>query len=399
MPRGIAKALGLVRYLWLVFGIALVIIAALEGGYRLQASLRRSVGARLRPETLSDYPYTTSLFPYADSGWYRGWGARRDAALREAWRYHPYRGWTIGPFSIPGMTVGTDGLRILPGGRIGTGRDTVYVLGGSAVWGYESRDSATIGAFIARGLQARGTEEVTLISLAQAGYNLTQEIATLTEMLRAGQRPVLVVFIDGVNEVGHFVEGEPLWGTYGQRLVERRIALGKRTALEELLGMGRHVEFVQRIEAAVRPSAPSAPPDPVAACDTVGRFYLTNIRQVEALATAFDFTPLFIWQPPRAMTGKPLTDYEEFRQAWEARGSAHIAPILARCSSVVDSLMAGRPDTRYLPFHSLFDRDTTTVFLDGFGHLTERANAVVGDTLARLVESMLSRSRHGAPAG
>lgn len=387
------RAFGLARDAWLILGIAIILLLVLEGAYRIQGSLRRSVRTYFHPETQVDYPRAAPFYPYADSTWFEGWVDQRDAALRDAWVYHPYRGWAMRGFAVPGITVGPDGLRAIPGGTIGSGRDTVYLLGGSAIWGFESRDSGTVGAFAAGGLRDRGIDNVTLVSLAQVGYNLTQEIAALTERLRAGQRPAVVVFVDGVNEVGHFVEGDPLWGVYGQRLIERRIALGKRTAMEEVLGFGHHSELVSRIGAALNAGPPRGDPAPVATCDTVGQRYAASVRMVEALGSEFGFAPVFVWQPTLATTGKPLSYYEGYRLRWEAQEAWHIAPLLERCSAVVDSLMGLRPRSRYHGLGALYDRDTVTVFLDGYGHLTLWGSALLGDSIAGLVDPVLVAAR------
>jgi hypothetical protein len=43
-------------------------------------------------------------------------------------------------------------------------------------------------------------------------------------------------------------------------------------------------------------------------------------------------------------------------------------------------------------FSTLFDNDSTTVFLDGFGHVTEQAYGVIGDSIAGLISGYLNTS-------
>ena len=52
--------------------------------------------------------------------------------------------------------------------------------------------------------------------------------------------------------------------------------------------------------------------------------------------------------------------------------------------------MAIHPDVPYVSFSALFDRDTSTVFLDGFGHVTEQAYGVIGDSIAGLISGHLT---------
>lgn len=294
MNRRFRKALPVVRDAWLMVGLALVLLFLLEGGYRLQAAVRQKVGLRLIQQPTAPIPDQTSRHPYADSAWFVGWDARRDNALRLSWLHHPYRGWTSAPFAIPGITVDSTGLRIVPGGRLGSGRDTVFFLGGSAAWGLTARDSFTIAAAIARGLRRRDIDHAEVVSLAQVGYNMVQGVAALQEQLRFGRRPAVVVFFDGVNEIGPYVEREPLWGTYGQRLVSERIALGKRTLLQEAMGLGRHLAIVKRIRKSLSPFSGSRRNIPESVCDTVASWYLAGTRTVRSLADEFGFAVIFV---------------------------------------------------------------------------------------------------------
>ncbi len=396
MHQRIKKVLSVVRDAWLIVGLALGLLLVLEGGYRLQAAARHRIGLRLLQEPAPPVPDETSRYPYADSAWFAGWAARRDDALRRAWRHHPYRGWTVDPFAIPGITVDSAGLRIVPGGRIGSGRDTVFFLGGSAAWGFTARDSSTIATHLDRGLRRRDVDDAEVVSLAQAGYNFMQGLATLQEQLRFGRRPAVVVFFDGVNEVGPYIEWEPLWGTYGQRLVSERIVLGRRTPMEEVMGLGRHLALVKRIRLALDPPPGPRGGIPESVCDTVVQWYLTGTQMVRSLADEFGFAVIFVWQPTLSATKKRLTDYEAYRMAWEEGIGLELNSLLARCATTADSVMALHGDIHYVQLGGLFDSYTTTVFLDGFGHVTEQANAIIGDTVAGLVAALLGRGENEA---
>ena len=52
--------------------------------------------------------------------------------------------------------------------------------------------------------------------------------------------------------------------------------------------------------------------------------------------------------------------------------------------------MAARRGKIYFPLDSLFfDQDTTSVFLDQYGHLTEQANAIVANRIVDLLVPLL----------
>ncbi len=126
-------------------------------------------------------------------------------------------------------------------------------------------------------------------------------------------------------------------------------------------------------------------------CDTVVQWYLAGTRMARSLADEFGFAVIFVWQPTLSATKKRLTDYEAYRMAWEENVGLELDSLLARCTTTVDSVMALHTDVHYVQLSGLFDSDTTSVFLDGFGHVTERANAIIGDTVAGLVTARLGR--------
>ena len=63
-----------------------------------------------------------------------------------------------------------------------------------------------------------------------------------------------------------------------------------------------------------------------------------------------------------------------------------------RCGELIDSTMAPRKGKVFFPLDALFDTDTTTVFLDNYGHVTERANGVIADRIVDLLVPVLQRS-------
>lgn len=261
------------------------------------------------------------------------------------------------------------------------------------------RDSATVSRFLAQQLRNRGLEDFTVVQLAQAGYNITQEIATVGEWLRRGSRPRAIVFFHGLNEVAPYEEGEPLWAPYGYRQVAERIELGKRDFAAEALGLARHLAFVQRLRGAVSQPEPAdrLPDDEV--CRSVTDWYRYHSGQIVSLGQRYRFVPLLVWQPTLARTGKKLARYEQFRLEWEQRHHPKLNPLLRDCSLMVDSAMAASSEAQYYhPLHGMFDGDTGEVFMDGHGHMTERAHLAVGDTLAALVMSRWASAGATIPA-
>ncbi len=272
------------------------------------------------------------------------------------------------------------------------------MLGGSTMWGYTARDGYTILSLLAAELHARGIRDVEVVNLAQSGFNVTQDVITLLLELRRGEVPTVVVFLDGHNDIaaaGWFREaGHGLWDAQ----LAARLEEGHR--LKDDLGrLGDHLLVVGRVQRIfVRRLGPHEPtPLPLErVCRDIGLQYRNLIRTVQTLGEAGGFEAVFLWQPMLATTRKPLTPFEETVKdepykrppGWPAyRG------MLRRCSGVVESMMTEQRGRMFFPLDTLFDHDTSTVFLDDYEHLTEAADARVAATLADILAPKLAAAK------
>ena len=103
------------------------------------------------------------------------------------------------------------------------------------------------------------------------------------------------------------------------------------------------------------------------------------------LGRQWNFPVVHLWQPSWATTGKRLTP-------WEAsiKGEGQFASLMRRCTGLVDSLMQDRSGKTYVSLTSIFDRDTASVFLDEYGHITEAGNGEIADRITSLVLPLLA---------
>lgn len=385
------KGLG---FAWLFLGLTLGGVALLEGLYIGQLALRTWIfgSDEVREAQAEGHPY-------AGQAWYRDFLNAR-AALKE--KYDPWRSYWAYGMSTEYLTVHSDGHRItvnppLPGNvspldlkPLGYLRREVLFLGGSAMWGYTARDSATIPALV-QGEFASTGQTASLRNLAQPGYTIGHELAALTYELNRGVRPDVVVFYDGINDIRTaMLSGEP-----GHAFYEAKF--GRLFEVESPRGFfGAMLAPLERSALAARLLMALGAPNPWAAkprndhvCPALGRYYADTARTVKGLAEAWDFAVLWVQQPHHASSKKTQTPFEatfmtpddEMRWATE-------------CSQSIDRSMAsaGVPYTNHA---TLFDASTETVFLDRFGHVTEAANGVIAkDLAARLRELGARPPRH-----
>lgn len=193
--RSALKALaGQLRDLWLAFGVALVAFLLLEGAYVGQRAVRASISGT-DEERLAERPG----HPYKGQAWFRQLVRERDGQKQQfdAWR-------TYWGSAVNGTYVNVDSAgrrRTVAPAAGSASRSRVFMLGGSAMWGYTNRDSVTIPSLVAQSLHAQGLSGVEVVNLAQPGYTMGQELATLQLELTKGEVPSLAVFMNGINDI------------------------------------------------------------------------------------------------------------------------------------------------------------------------------------------------------
>jgi hypothetical protein len=255
----------------------------------------------------------------------------------------------------------------------------VFMLGGSSMWGYTSRDSFTIPSLLSQRLAARGVGNVEVVNLAQAGFNSTQEATTFLVELAKGNAPRVAVFMDGYNDVATGIQRSAPGHTFAEEIAQRRVDLGRRGFWGELAGLGRHSSLIRRVTGGGS-GLPRRERDSIPPCDAIATYYQRVHRTIEALGTAHGVHTITLLQPHHAISKKPLTPWEQ---------SLGKAQSVGRCLAAVDSIMTGQLGSRYFRAYTLFDADTQTVFVDRDSHITEAANARVADYIAELITPLL----------
>lgn len=399
MPKAqLVKVVRVVRDAWLVIGVALLLLLGIEAAYRLQGLGRGMLSAS----------GGEAAGPYAGQRWYPEYRKEFDLAVDRgmAWRPYVYAGER--PFRGRYLNIDSAGHRrtVEEYSARPPLRD-VFVYGGSTLWGTGQRDSMTIPSRLAADLAARGVADVRVTNMGMSGRVLTHEVIDLMLELRAGARPAVVVFYDGINDVGAAVQngragipenevnrardfdnGRLLYSWRTDLLTEVHVALRLGA-----LAAGR-LQFVKALRSLVRPAADgrTVPDDSISA--DVEQTYLRTVEWVEGLARQFGFTAIYFWQPTLHSTMKPLTPYERglaasYRHTSFGRQlvAVHRA-VPARLRPAAEALVPGR----FVDLSALFTRDTETVYIDDIGHTTETASATIASAMAPSLARVLQRA-------
>ena len=382
--RIISRTFLVLRDAWLVVGVTLALVLLLEMAYRAQAYLRRREPAQ-RASLLPGPPSPFDTMP-----WARDYLA--DAPKEESLVWSPYVYFRNPTFTGTAISVDSLGHRLTPSAGAENARAVrVFFFGGSTTFGWFHRDAHTIPAEITRQLQAAlgAGARVEPTNFGVPGYTFTQEVIALILQLQSGARPDAVVFYDGINDVHATTQN----GRAGipQNEVNRvaDFARGRQLIADNEPGLRNDLRFAARamggalqrsqLVQRVQRSAESAAPELVSADSAVAslvRVYAENVRVVEALAAAYGFKGVYVWQPALLSSAKPLST----REKWLTSTVETDPPIRLMRDihrAVPPRLVSAvRPivGARFIDATPLFASDSTDVYADLFGHHFERVN-------------------------
>ena len=145
---------------------------------------------------------------YAGADWVERYFSEFDALRYD---YVPFIGPRVRP--VAGRYINSsNGIRRSYEPAVPSGQEAIEVwfFGGSTTWGEGQRDLHTVPSEVARLAEADGFF-LRMVNNGERGYTSYQEFLLLQQRLVEGDRPDLVVFYDGHNELGtrQQVDGEP----------------------------------------------------------------------------------------------------------------------------------------------------------------------------------------------
>lgn len=385
--------------LWHVVGILVLIVLLVEFG--VEGWRRFSRRIRYRRPTRPDRAAAADA--YAGADWSPGYFDEFRRSVRVDWK--PYVEWWHRPFSGAYMTLDERGLRRTPG-EDAADPEALRILcfGGSTMMGMGARDEQTIPAVLARRLAELG-HCVSVTNFGQLGHNSTQELITLLQLLKSGQRFDIAVFYDGINEMACAEQTGRADGLFNE---------ARRRAEFNLLHPNRRRDLIVAALMAAAPRTlrrlrrftglPLRGPSPAADADLsrvdipalsrgVVATYASNLRLMRLLESEYGFRPIFFWQP--VITTKRHKSPDE--QRWEndytgdpdTRRQLYQAIITERrrCPELTDA-----PDA--IDLSAVFDDWAEPVYIDLY-HLSESGNAAIAEAMLPAVEAAL-RARHRA---
>lgn len=201
----------------------------------------------------------------------------------------------------------------------------IFMFGGSALFGYGSRDERTIPSVFSQLINQNPSGRYYVYNYGQFGYTIQQEIVKLLLLLREGKRPDYVIFYDGVNEVTQAYHTRKAGSTKEEEQIRQKVAYRYPSPLEHFLigieeGFYKYSaigsllqEITRRIDNAVTSDFPK---DETAArefAEQIAENYLKSYSLLDCLSVGFGFQYLCIWQPVIFTEGPLIEKDSDFR--------------------------------------------------------------------------------------
>ncbi len=383
-----AHGIGLV---WAQIGLLILFLVILNAAAGLIVKNVNRFHKRLHPAPEDAYRYSP-------------WSAAYIRALKHtSTRWYPYVYWKSSPMSSPYLNVDQHGDRATwnrsPHAGSGGGHPlSVFMFGGSTMWGYGVRDDYTLASLLSKRLAEKTDYNVEVLNYGQIGYVSTQEVLLLYQLLAQGMRPDVVVFHDGINDTfAAYQEGiAGLTQNESFRVREFNLVGGDRsrrrnlylTAVRTLFfhtdaaKLGRLIggkdsegDVRDKVEArevlsylAPRPNHQGAD----ALEQQVVSRYLFNKQIVQMLGKQFGFQCLFYWQPAVFFKDK-LTAHERAFLGDPERQKFFLA--------TYGRMAAAAPESGVRDLSAIFKNKPEMYFTDTW-HPTESGNELLADSMA-----------------
>jgi lysophospholipase L1-like esterase len=306
-------------------------------------------------------------------------------------RYVPFRVWGVAEWH--GKYVNTDET------EMGTWRRTinppseacekrtktsVWMFGGSTLYGTGVPDWATLPSYLSHELNNGMRSCVSVTNFGVEGYVTNQELILLSEQLKTGRHPDLVIFYDGVNDAyaGAISPGIPsahmtfepikarVEGSIAGRLDFLRDAYSlrlARTAVGSLRRAGSAASSVAGSSAKV-----------VAVLDN----YEANLRLARALGEAYNFKVYCFWQPAVVFGRKPLVPFEQKLGNFDGTRTFRV---LAAVYQEAESRASSTGSFVFLG--SIFDSVKEPLYIDRWMHVGPLGNELAAQAIAKRIEN------------
>ena len=135
------------------------------------------------------------------------WAAKHFTEFSDQnYQYRSFLGWRRYPYSGETINIDDRGVRRTVDQTPNDAKKTIFFFGGSTTWGTGVSDEFTIPSQF-----ASMTDDYRAVNYGEAAWNAHQSLEMLIKLLQEGERPDIVVFYDGVNDVKYKCRTKHSW--------------------------------------------------------------------------------------------------------------------------------------------------------------------------------------------
>lgn len=369
---------------------SIVAIALLEFG----AFLVLSAYHWIRPDGRDNFADSSPA--YSEYSWApEYWKEEKARWKSQHGRYEPFVIWGAAPWHSKYINTDTTPqgtwrrtINAKNGGCEKRNSVEVWMFGGSTLYGTGVPDQATLPSFLSRELNSAGPECFVVSNFGVEGYVTNQEIILLMEQLKAGRRPSIVIFYDGVND--------SFAGAISPGIPNAHLSLANIKARVEGSVVGR-IDFLRNSNTLqlvmtglnwlrrVRPAETKIEEIGPKASATLDN-YEANVHTAEILGEAYGFRVFCFWQPALVYGHKPLDPFEmKIASNDTTKSSFHI---LAEVYQKAEAQSAS--SGRFVFLGDIFDTVKEPLYIDKWMHLDPSGNELVARSIAKYLEHGLS---------
>jgi hypothetical protein len=371
---------GAFTYVGYVVVSLLVSTLALELGSRVVLRVYRHFHRVTVADIAPDNP------AYSGYSWARECMDEQKVRLKTRQAYFPFRIWGVTEFhgectNNDVAALGAVRRTINPSSSACANqpKTSVWMLGGSTVYGTLIPDWGTLPSYLSRELNtASNCVEVT--NLGVEAYATNQELMLLIEALKSGHIPDLVIFYDGFNDadVGTSLPGPN--SHMGYQTIKGRIEGSAAAGLEFLRRSGTWQLAFEMSKPLGRkgPMRVAAKDVRVRAAATLDN-YEENLAIARMLGKAYGFKICAFWQPTIIYGHKLLVTHEQ--QLLDLSFSANY-PFQSLSPVYEEAKRRAREHGSFIFLGGIFDGTQEPLYLD-WVHLNPRGNELAAREVAR----------------
>jgi hypothetical protein len=307
------------------------------------------------------------------------------------YEYKSYVIWRAVPDEGPTITVEADGLRRTMYSRCDDNDYTIWMLGGSGLWGTFNRDSETIASLLAKKYE-ESSRQVCVRNYGQEGWASTQEvIELLLELKRAKRKPDVVIFYDGSVDSYLPYESNEVDAHVGFPRFKKNFESWRQDWGFGYLRQTNTYLALQRISRALMLNMDSGPPSSLSAEEVASKAeraldnYLQNMKVVDILAMHYGFHYVCFWEPWILTSQKQLTASEELIKHREESHN----PAATEVMRATYDLFRGVKQPHLVFLGDEFKDHPERLFADA-SHLEAEGNRLVAERIFQVLQHLVS---------